>query len=166
MTGWNIMTPVFKNQRGSWLWFSWLQSVVLWESPGLCWSGKRRRSCGSGCTTWRPWSSTTVRSSKDRDTRWVTLQLLQVSSLSAHLPGPQTRLFVSQVISLRNRIDELQKQWVNTVSSASQGHTHDSVFKRNQVQHLFMSSWGVQTIKSKSTKTEKWIIKSWIWDNW
>lgn len=34
-------------------------------------SGTRPRSCGSGCTTWRPWSTTTVSSSKGRDTRSV-----------------------------------------------------------------------------------------------
>lgn len=57
----------------------WLQRLCLRrpcmtrESPaGSSPPGTRPRSCGSGCTTWRPWSTTTVSSSRGRDTRWVT----------------------------------------------------------------------------------------------
>lgn len=40
-------------------------------------SGKRQKSCGSGCRTWRQLNTTTARSSRDRDTRSVLHKMLR-----------------------------------------------------------------------------------------
>lgn len=64
--------------------FFWCRSSVFFIEglvSGLCFffffSGKRQKSCGSGCRTWRQLNTTTARSSRDRDTRSVLHKMLR-----------------------------------------------------------------------------------------